>query len=157
VNRDCLQVSRSVKGLVAAGMMSAGRQQGKVAVAIELSDQGQQTYVEMLQVGANWELAVGALMVPVELAKAAVAIERLYQAPARYSSATSPPRRRRRPPRSEGPAEPVDRPAKVAGEWLGGGAPPYSASVPCISWPSTAPSMLSVAPAIGRSCALPPP
>jgi hypothetical protein len=51
-----------------------------VAVAIELSDHGHQTYAEMLQVGAEWELAVGALMVPGELARAAVAIERLYQA-----------------------------------------------------------------------------
>jgi hypothetical protein len=46
VNRDCAQVSRSVKGLVAAGMMSAGRQQGKVAVAIERPYQTARTVLE---------------------------------------------------------------------------------------------------------------
>jgi len=80
VNRDCAQISRMVKTLIARGLVRNGRPPGKQAMAIELTDTGRETRARMARIGQDWEAAVENLLSTDQIALASVAIDRLYDA-----------------------------------------------------------------------------
>jgi DNA-binding MarR family transcriptional regulator len=80
VNRDCAQISRMVKSLLARGLLANGRPPGKQAMAIELTSVGREVHRQMARIGQDWELAVENLISTDEIALASVAMDRLYDA-----------------------------------------------------------------------------
>lgn len=80
VNRDCAQVSRTVKCLVEGGLMTNRRERGGPTKSIELSADGAALYAEMQKVGEKFEAALAALISSADAALATDAIERVYEA-----------------------------------------------------------------------------
>ena len=80
VNRDCAQISRMVKALIARGLLANGRLPGKQAMAIKLTSVGREIHRQMARIGQDWEIAVESLISPEEIAMASTAMERLYDA-----------------------------------------------------------------------------
>ena len=80
VNRDCAQISRMVKALIARGLLANGRLPGKQAMAIELTAVGREIHRQMTRIGQDWEVAVESLISPAEIAMASAAMDRLYDA-----------------------------------------------------------------------------
>lgn len=80
VGRDTGQVSRTVRSLVDAGLMTSTRRRGRVAVDIALSAAGRRTFSEMAKVGEEWQAAIGHALTPGDLSLVADTIGRLHGA-----------------------------------------------------------------------------
>jgi DNA-binding MarR family transcriptional regulator len=80
VGRDTAQVSRTVRSLVDAGLMTSARRRGRVAVDIALSAAGRRTFSEMAKVGEEWQAAIGDALSPGDITLVVDTIERLHDA-----------------------------------------------------------------------------
>jgi len=91
VNRDCGQISRTVKALIESGFMRSERRRGSPGMGIELSHKGRSTYEAMAKIGEEWEFALSALMPLHEIALASQAAGRLHAAALRIHEGSGEP------------------------------------------------------------------
>lgn len=80
VHRDQGQISRLVKSMTDAGLLTRAKRAGSAAMAIELSPRGRRIFHQMAMVGEEWEVALTAVMSPQDIALASQAASHLYEA-----------------------------------------------------------------------------